>query len=161
LAVSAVRYFNIYGPRCDPGGYGVLARFISAAVRSEPLTVYGDGKQTRSFTYVSDAVRATLLAGQHPAAIGEVFNVGSPVEMSIAEAADRVLSLTGSASPIHHQEHCDVFGPSFEDTRRRVPDVTKAERVLGFTTDVSIDDGIRRTAAWWAARLDTATGAHR
>jgi UDP-glucose 4-epimerase len=156
LAVTAVRYFNIYGPRCDPGGYGVLARFITSALQGRPLTVFGDGRQTRSFTYVSDAVRATILASQAGDAIGQVLNVGSSVEMSIAQAAERVICLTGSASAIHYLEHKDVFGPNFEDTRRRVPDITKAERMLGFTADISVDDGIMRTAAWWATRPELA-----
>jgi nucleoside-diphosphate-sugar epimerase len=149
LAVSAVRYFNIYGPRCDPGGYGVLARFISQALRGEPITVFGDGDQTRSFTFIDDAVRATLLAGEQPQAVGETFNVGSAHEMSINDVAALVLCLTGSRSPIHHLRHADVFGRHFEDTRRRVPDIAKAERMLGFTARVACDEGIRRTAEWW------------
>ncbi|MGH2389400.1 MAG: NAD-dependent epimerase/dehydratase family protein [Chloroflexota bacterium] len=149
LAVSAVRYFNIYGPRCDPGGYGVLARFVSQAVRGEPITVFGDGEQTRSFTYVDDAVRATLLAGERMEAVGESFNVGSAAEMSVNEAAALVLRLTKSGSAIHHLSHAEVFGANFEDTRRRVPDVAKAERLLGFKARVDIIEGVRRTAEWW------------
>ncbi len=151
LPVAAVRYFNIYGPRCDPGGYGVLARFVQQALRGDPITVFGDGEQTRSFTYVDDAVRATMLAGTAPQAIGQTFNVGSAAEVTINEVATMVVRLTGSASPIHHLKHSDVFGPHFEDTRRRVPDVTKAERLLGFQAQVELVDGIRRTAAWWKA----------
>lgn len=154
LEVSVVRYFNIFGPRCDPGGYGVLARFVSQALRGEPLTVFGDGEQRRSFTYVSDAVRATLLAGQSREALGEAFNVGSSVEISINDAAQRVLGLTGSKSIVHHQQHQEVFGPRFEDTRRRVPDVQKAERLLGFTAEVGINEGIKRTIDWWTTRSD-------
>ncbi len=149
LAVSAVRYFNIYGPRCDPGGYGVLARFVSQALRGEPITVFGDGDQTRSFTFIDDAVCATVLAGERPEAVGETFNVGSDHEMSINEAADLVLRLTGSRSPIHHLRHAEVFGSHFEDTRRRAPDIAKAERLLGFRARVACDEGIRRTAEWW------------
>jgi UDP-glucose 4-epimerase len=151
LAVSAVRYFNIYGPRCDPGGYGVLARFVGQALRGDPLTVFGDGAQSRSFTYVSDAVRATLLASQRAEAIGEAFNVGSTLEITINDAAQRVISLTGSNSIVHHQQHQEIFGPRFEDTRRRVPDVLKAARLLGFTAEVGIDEGIKRTVDWWTA----------
>ncbi|HXT37554.1 MAG TPA: NAD-dependent epimerase/dehydratase family protein [Chloroflexota bacterium] len=151
LPVSAVRYFNIYGPRCDPGGYGVLARFISQALKAEPLTVFGDGEQTRSFTYVDDAVRATILAGARPTAVGEAFNVGSSAEMSINAAASAVLHLTNSPSAIHYLKHVDVFGGNFEDTRRRVPDIAKAERLLGFTARVDIVEGIRRTMDWWRA----------
>ncbi len=158
LPVSAVRYFNIYGPRCDPGGYGVLARFISRALAGEPLTVYGDGRQSRTFTYVSDAVWATLLAGERDEAIGEAFNVGSSGEISIIDAAELVLSLTGSRAQVRYQQYVDVFGPRFEDTRRRVPDVRKAEKVLGFSAAVSLRDGISLTADWWRARLDSQTG---
>jgi len=152
LPVAAVRYFNIYGPRCDPGGYGVLARFVEQALSGQPITVFGDGEQSRSFTYVDDAVWATLLAGSHPAAVGEVFNVGSDREITINAAASTVLRLTGSPSPIHHQEHRVVFGEHFEDTRRRVPDVGKIRRLLGFSADVDLEEGIRRTIEWWADR---------
>jgi nucleoside-diphosphate-sugar epimerase len=132
----------------------VLARFVSQALRGEPLTVFGDGEQRRSFTYVSDAVRATLIAGQSREALGEAFNVGSSVEISINDAAQRVLGLTGSKSIVHHQQHQEVFGPHFEDTRRRVPDVQKAERLLGFTAEVGINEGIKRTIDWWTTRSD-------
>jgi len=152
LPVSVVRYFNIYGPRCDPGGYGVLARFVEQALSGQPLTVFGDGEQSRSFTYVDDAIRATLLAGSHPAAVGAVFNVGSNSEININAAASAVLALTGSPSPIHHQEHRAVFGEHFEDTRRRVPDVGKIRQLLGFSAGVSLEEGIRRTIEWWADR---------
>ena len=159
LPVSAVRYFNIYGPRCDPGGYGVLARFVSRALVGEPLTIYGDGRQSRSFTYVSDAVRATLLAGECEEALGEAFNVGSSGEISIIDAAGLVLSLTGSRSEVHHQQYEDVFGPRFEDTRRRVPDVRKAEKLLGFSADVPLREGIALTSDWWQGRRGIETGA--
>lgn len=149
LPVSAVRYFNIYGPRCDPRGYGVLARFVSQALAGEPITVFGDGQQTRSFTYVEDAVRATMLAGILPAAAGEVFNVGSGSEASVADAAALVLRLTGSASIVIQQEFRAVYGEHFEDTRRRVPDVGKAERLLGFSAVLGLEEGLRRTVDWW------------
>ena len=150
LAVSAVRYFNIFGPRCDPRGYGVLARFIPQALRGDPLTIFGDGEQTRSFTYVEDAVRATMLAAESQQAIGQVFNVGSPDEVSINAVASAVILLTGSPSTVHHQGHETVFGSHFEDTRRRVPDVRKAQSMLGFSTRIDLYEGIRRTAQWWS-----------
>ena len=87
-----------------------------------------------------------MLAGERPATIGQVFNVGSPAETSILQLARDVISLTGSSSSIQDQEHRLVFGPDFEDTIRRAPDVSKAERVLGFKAGVALDDGIRRTA---------------
>jgi UDP-glucose 4-epimerase len=149
LPVSAVRYFNIYGPRCLPGGYGVIARFISQAVTGKPLTVFADGRQSRSFTYVTDAVHATLLAGQRDAAVGQVFNVGSGSELSIADLATLVVRLTGTRSSIDHVDYRSVYGPAFEDTLRRVPDVGKAEAILGFSAQVGIDEGLRRTIEWW------------
>jgi UDP-glucose 4-epimerase len=151
LAISAVRYFNIYGPRCDPRGYGVIARFADQARQGVPLTVFGDGRQTRSFTYVEDAVRATLAAGDSAAAPGQAFNVGSARETSVAEVAALVVRLTGSQSPIHYVGHEQVYGANFEDTPRRVPDVRKAQQYLGFTARVDLEEGVRRTIAWWAA----------
>jgi UDP-glucose 4-epimerase len=150
LAVSAVRYFNIYGPRCRPGGYGVIARFVTQALRGEALTVFGDGSQSRSFTYVTDAVRATILAGTRPEAVGEVFNVGSGSEVTIGETAELVRRLTSPAAPIIHTEPQAVYGPNFEDTHRRVPNTAKAERLLGFKAEVGLADGIMRTARWWS-----------
>jgi UDP-glucose 4-epimerase len=127
-------------------------------LRGEPLYVYGDGLQSRSFTYVSDAVRATLLAGERQEALGEAFNIGSLNEITIIDAAKRVLALTGSASTIHYQEYKEVFGPRFEDTRRRVPDTRKASDVLGFKAKITLEDGIRQTANWWSSVLNTSWG---
>ena len=149
LQVSAVRYFNVYGPRCRPGGYGVVARFISQALRGESLTVFGDGRQSRSFTYVEDAVRATVLAGQQEAAVGQTFNVGSGLELSINDLATIVGKLTGSGGSIDHVDYDSVYGQGFEDTPRRVPDVTKAATLLGFRARVGIEEGLRRTIVWW------------
>lgn len=156
LPVSCVRYFNIYGPRCLPGGYGVIARFTSQAVQGDPLTLHGDGDQTRSFTYVDDAVRATLLAGTVPGAVGESFNVGSSVETSVTTLAERILALTESNSPIVRQAHAQVFGAHFEDTRRRVPDVSKAASLLGFRAEVPLPEGLTRTISWWRDTLSPA-----
>ena len=159
LPVSCVRYFNIYGPRCLPGGYGVVARFVSQAVRGDALTVHGDGEQSRSFTFVSDAVRATLLAGTLDAAVGESFNVGSGAETTVAALADAVLRATGSGSDLARQTHREVFGANFEDTRRRVPDVAKAEKLLGFRAEVGLEQGLAETARWWRSTPpDAASG---
>lgn len=146
LPVSIVRYFNSYGPRLDPRGYGsVMAKFINQALRNEPLTVLDDGRQTRCFTYVSDTVRGTILAGTQEAALGQVFNIGNNRETSILELAHRVLEATGSASPIVHVPYEKVYGPRFEETRRRVPDITKAEQLLGFRPRVPLEEGLLRT----------------
>jgi UDP-glucose 4-epimerase len=146
LPVSIVRYFNSYGPRLDPRGYGsVMARFINQALRGEPLTVLDNGQQTRCFTYVDDTVRGTMLAATHPAAVGQVFNIGNNRETTILELAQRVISATGSRSQITHVSYEQAYGPRFEETRRRVPDVGKAVDMLGFRAQVPLEEGLRRT----------------
>jgi UDP-glucose 4-epimerase len=146
LPVSIVRYFNSYGPRLDPRGYGsVMARFINQALRGEPLTVLDNGQQTRCFTYVDDTVRGTMLAATHPAAMGQVFNIGNNRETTILELAERVISATGSRSQISHVSYEQAYGPRFEETRRRVPDVGKAVDMLGFRAQVPLEEGLRRT----------------
>jgi len=148
LAVSIVRYFNTYGPRMDPAGYGsVVARFVSQALAGEPLTVHGDGDQSRCFTFVDETVEATLRAGNYPEAVGEVFNVGSGFESTINDLAHLIIRLTGSASRVVHMPYEAAFGSGFADTRRRAPDVSKAGLVLGWHADLPLDDGIRRVLA--------------
>ncbi len=150
LRVSVVRYFNVYGPRADPHGYGyVIARFMDQALRGEPLTVYGDGRQTRSFIYVMDAVEGTLWAGLSPAASGHIFNIGHPEEISILALAEKVRAITGSRVPIRFLPLSEVYGPEFEEVPRRVPDVSKARVLLGFEARVTLDDGLQRTWEWW------------
>ncbi len=153
LPVSVVRYFNTYGPRCLPAGYGVIARFVERALTGQPLLVHGDGAQTRSFTYVDDAVRGTFLAGTMESAVGQVFNLGTANETAIGALAARVQALTGTDTPIERVSHQQEYGPGFEDTRRRVPAVEKAAETLGFRSETDLDDGLRRTIAWWRERL--------
>ena len=153
LPVSVVRYFNVYGPRCLPAGYGVIARFVERALRGQPLVVHGDGRQTRCFSYVDDAVRGTVLVGTMEAAIGEVFNIGASRETSIGELAEMVGRAAGLAVPVAHVPYEREYGPGFEDTRRRVPDVSKAERLLGFRAAVALEAGLRHTIDWWRQRL--------
>ena len=158
LAVSVVRYFNAYGPRLDPAGYGsVVARFISQALAGESLTVHGDGQQTRSFTYVADTVRATILAGTQPAALGEVFNVGAEAEITIEQLAREIISLTGSPSRLVFQPYTAAYGASFADPRRRFPDTRKARRLLGFSAQVPLAEGLARTIAWFRSNTDRVT----
>lgn len=150
LAVSIVRYFNSYGPRLDAKGYGsVIARFIVQAQQGQPITVYGDGRQTRCFTYVDDTVRGTLLAGTVPEAVGKVFNIGSDREMRVIDLAEMVRDHVGSDSDIAHLPYRDVFGEGFEETRRRVPDIRRAAKILGFRAEVPLTDGLRKTIAWF------------
>jgi UDP-glucose 4-epimerase len=135
LAMSIVRYFNIYGPRLDPAGSG------------EPLTVHGDGGQSRCFTYASEAVDATVRAGTLPQALGQAFNVGNVVETTIEGLAGAVLRVTGTSVPIKYVPYEDAYGADFGDTRRRVPDVDKAHRLLGWRAAVTLDEGLALTVA--------------
>jgi UDP-glucose 4-epimerase len=150
LPVAIVRYFNSYGPRLDPRGYGsVVASFLRAALADRPIPVHGDGTQTRCFTYVSDTVQGTYLAGVTEAAEGTVVNLGNPTETSIAGLAERICALTGSRSTLELMPYEQYYGPGFEDTRRRVPDVRRARELLGWEPRVDLDEGLARTLEWW------------
>jgi len=150
LPVSVVRYFNAYGSRVDPKGYGsVIAKFLTQALQGEPLTVYDDGKQTRCFTYVADTIEGTIRAATAREAAGRVFNIGSSRETTINELAELILELTGSDSQIVYVPYSSAYGSDFEETRRRKPDVTRAREVLGFEAQTSLEEGLRRTLAWF------------
>ncbi len=152
MDVSIVRYFNIFGTRMDPNGYGsVVARFLTQALSGSPLTVHGDGLQTRTFTHVSNAVEATVRCGSMSAAIGEVFNVGGLQEISVVELAEVIRRMTGTTAGIVHVPYDEAYGPGFADTRRRVPDVDKAARLLDWTPDVSLEQGLAELIAERAA----------
>lgn len=149
LRVSILRYFNCYGPRIDERGYGsVIARFAAQALRNEPITVHGDGKQTRAFTYISDTVRGTLLAAERDAAIGHVFNIGNTRESSIGELAELIRAELHSSSQIVLTPYESSYPKGFQDTRRRVPEVTRAKRMLGFEAVVPLEQGLAQTLAW-------------
>jgi UDP-glucose 4-epimerase len=150
LRVSIVRYFNSYGPHLDEKGYGsVIANFIRQARDGDPLTVHGDGLQTRCFTFVADTVRGTILAGTKDEALGSVFNIGSNFEVSIADLARLIVDKTKSSSPITNVSYEQRYGTSFEDTRRRVPSLDRARDVLGYTPTIDLAEGLDRTLAWW------------
>lgn len=149
LEVSVVRYFNSYGPRISADGYGsVIARFAAQALAGEPLTVHGDGQQTRCFTYVSDTVEGTVLAATRPEARGLVINIGSTEEISVRELAERVRVGLASPSSIQLVPYEADYPSGFQDTRRRVPDVSRAEKVLGFRSVVPLSEGLARTLDW-------------
>ena len=140
LPVVAVRFFNTVGPR-QTGRYGmVIPNFVEQALAGEPIQVYGDGEQTRCFTYVGDAVRAITALMNTPEAPGEVFNIGSNEEVSINELAGRVLELTGSSSEVTHIPYEEVYGPGFEDMRRRTPDISKLEEAIGYAPTYTTND---------------------
>jgi UDP-glucose 4-epimerase len=150
LPVSIVRYFNSYGPRLDPRGYGsVIARFINQALRGEPLTVYDNGQQTRCFTYIDDTIKGSIRAATLKEAEGQSFNIGSSRETPILELARLVKKLADSPSEIVHVPYEQAYGANFEETRRRVPDVRKAERVLGFRAEIPLEEGLRKTIDWF------------
>jgi UDP-glucose 4-epimerase len=152
LRMSIVRYFNSYGPRLDPRGYGsVVANLMRQAIDNEPLTVHGDGSQTRCFTYVDDTVEGTLRAALDLRGEGQIFNVGNDHETSIIDLATAIIAMTGSSSTVQHVSYEQRFGKGFEDTKRRIPDVQRARTVLDFNAGISLQDGLQRTLAWWRA----------
>jgi UDP-glucose 4-epimerase len=148
LEVRIVRLFNTVGPR-QVGHYGmVLPRFVSAALKNEPLSVYGSGDQIRCFCHVDDAVRALLLVMDSDITLGEVFNVGNNQQITIMELAKKVIELTGSSSTIEKISYEKAYPEGFEDMQRRVPDISKIKKVLGWTPEINIDQIIKDIAAF-------------
>ncbi|OIN96942.1 nucleoside-diphosphate sugar epimerase [Candidatus Desantisbacteria bacterium CG1_02_38_46] len=140
LPVIIVRLFNTCGPR-QVGDYGmVIPRFIDQAISNKPVTVYSDGKQTRSFLYVGDAIGAMKLLSSHPKAIGEIFNIGSPERVTIKELAKRIINLVKSKSKIQHIPYEEVYRNHFEDMRHRLPDTNKIKNLTGFKPNYNLDD---------------------
>ncbi len=134
-----VRLFNTVGPR-QTGAYGmVLPRFVGQALRDEPITVFGDGKQTRCFLHVGDAVGAMVALIEEPRACGQVFNVGSEEEITIADLAAKIIAQTESKSSIVSVPYDEAYEEGFEDMERRVPDITKINRMIGFRPTLSLD----------------------
>jgi UDP-glucose 4-epimerase len=149
VPVVIARYFNIIGPR-QTGRYGmVVPRLVQQALAGRPLTVYGDGLQSRSFTDVADAVQATIALARHPAAPGEVFNVGRSEEISIRELAHRVKALTGSASDIVAVPYEHAYEQGFEDLRRRVPDITKLRATIDYMPAVDLDTSLLKVIEYY------------
>jgi UDP-glucose 4-epimerase len=139
LPVTIVRLFNTTGPR-QSGSYGmVVPRLVQQALAGEPITVFGDGAQTRCFTNVHDVVRALTLLAERPASIGRIVNVGQPDEIAILELAERIRTACGSSSPIELVPYRDAYGPGFEDMRRRVPDVSLLHELTGFRPATALD----------------------
>lgn len=140
LSVVVVRLFNTVGPR-QTGRYGmVVPNLIQQALREEPIRVYGDGEQTRCFIHVEDSIRAMATLMNTPEAEGQIFNIGNSEETSINELAHLIRTLTKSHSKIVHIPYEDVFGPGFEDMRRRTPDIDKLQAHIDFTPSYSVKD---------------------
>jgi UDP-glucose 4-epimerase len=144
LPVVIVRLFNTVGPR-QTGQYGmVVPTFVRQALAGTPITVFGDGTQSRSFTYVGDVVDALVALAGEPRAIGEVFNIGNTGEVTILDLAERVKAMTGSASPIEFVPYDQAYEAGFEDMPRRVPDISKITALVGYEPKLALDDILRR-----------------
>jgi UDP-glucose 4-epimerase len=121
----------------------VMPRFVGQALRNQPITIFGDGTQTRCFCHVSDVVGGLVSLAAHPEAIGKVFNLGGPEEISICDLAKRIIELTGSKSQLEFVPYDVAYETGFEDMVRRVPDTDRARRLVGFETSIDLDDMIR------------------
>jgi UDP-glucuronate decarboxylase len=141
--VRIARIFNTYGPRMDPADGRIVSNFIVQALEGRPLTVYGDGSQTRSFCYVTDMVEGLLRLADHPSARGPI-NLGNPVEFTVMELAELVRELSGRLVPIVHRPLPE------DDPKMRRPAIDLAERVLGFKPKVGLREGLLRTMSWFA-----------
>jgi UDP-glucose 4-epimerase len=147
LPVIVVRLFNTVGPR-QTGQYGmVVPNFVRQAMANEPITVFGDGTQSRSFTYVGDVVRAMVALINEPRAIGQVFNIGNGHEITIRDLAIRIKALTGSTSSIVTIPYDQAYEAGFEDMPRRVPDITKIRALVGYEPTVELDEILTRVVA--------------
>jgi len=148
LPIRIVRFFNTVGPR-QVGHYGmVVPRFVNAALKNEPLSVYGSGDQIRCFCHVTDAVRGLLLVMDSDKAVGEVFNVGNNQQISIMELAKKVIEITSSKSSIEKIAYEKAYPQGFEDMQRRVPDISKIKQALGWAPEINLDQIIKDIAAF-------------
>jgi UDP-glucose 4-epimerase len=157
LPTVICRFFNTVGPR-QTGQYGmVVPTFVRQALAGEPITVFGDGTQSRSFTYVGDVVAALLELMLEPRAIGQVFNLGTSEEVTIRALAERIKALTGSTSKIEAIPYDQAYEAGFEDMPRRVPDLTKIRALIGYEPKVALDEIIERVVADFRARANVST----
>ena len=149
LPVIIVRFFNTVGPR-QTGQYGmVLPSFVRQALAGKPITVFGDGTQSRSFTYVADVVRCLMNLIDEPRAVGQVFNIGNEQEVTILQLAELVKSLSGSSSPIEFIPYDKAYEAGFEDMPRRVPDLTKVRGLVGYEPEVQLTEIINRVIEYF------------
>jgi len=138
-----VRLFNTVGPR-QTGAYGmVVPRFIEQALKNEPITVYGTGRQSRCFVHVKDAVKALIKLSKEPKAIGEVFNLGSQEEITIEQLAKEIIKITNSSSKIEYIPYDKAYEEGFEDMQRRIPDITKINKLMGFKPTYTLPEIIK------------------
>lgn len=147
IDVRVARIFNTYGPRMRPDDGRVVSNFINQAIRNEPISVYGDGSQTRSFCYVSDMVRGLYRLFREEGARGEVVNIGNPSEFTVKELAEQVIALTGSSSEIVYRDL-----PVDDPTRRR-PVIDKARQILRWQPEIDLRDGLRETITYYRTEM--------
>lgn len=146
LPVVVVRLFNTVGPR-QTGQYGmVVPNFVKSAVRGEPLTVHGDGSQSRCFGHVSDIVGGLVKLLETPECFGQVINLGNDEEISIRALAEKAIEMTGSSSEIHYIPYAEAYGEGFEDMQRRVPSLEKSHRLIGYRPTRTLEDIINDVA---------------
>ncbi|MBM4439458.1 MAG: GDP-mannose 4,6-dehydratase [Candidatus Rokubacteria bacterium] len=151
VPVVIVRFFNTVGPR-QTAQYGmVIPTFVRQAIEGEPLTVFGDGRQSRCFTWVGDAVRAVVDLSRHPEAVGRVFNIGSDQEVTIAELAHAVIDLTHSPSKVVLIPYDRAYEEGFEDMRRRVPDLTRIHDLIGYQPTMDLKAILNEVIAYQRA----------
>jgi UDP-glucose 4-epimerase len=140
LPVSIVRFFNIVGPR-QTGRYGmVIPRFVTQAIQGKPITIFGDGKQSRCFTHVRDAARALAVLSQEEKMVGEIVNLGNDSEITVEDLAKKIKALTGSNAELKYISYDDAYEEGFEDMMRRVPDLSKIRKLIGYEPQYSLDD---------------------
>ncbi len=158
MPTTAVRYSNVFGRGQDPANpyCGVVAKFIEALFQGKPPLIHGDGNQTRDFTYVDDAVEATLLAATSDRAVGEVFNVGTGVETRVNQLAEALIRITGVAVQPARTDRRDV-----DNIRRRVVNIEKTRRLLRWIPEVTLEEGLRRTVEWQRRQAHGHAGAAR
>jgi UDP-glucose 4-epimerase len=150
LPVVILRFFNTCGPR-QTGRYGmVIPRFVEAALAGRPLQVYGDGKQIRCFSCVDDIVEGVLALAEHPEAEGEVFNLGSMQPVNIEDLAKKVVEMTGSSSRIDYIPYEQAYENGFEDLQRRVPDISKAKKLVGFEPKISLEELLKQVIEYFS-----------
>jgi UDP-glucose 4-epimerase len=152
LPTTAVRYSNIFGPGQDPANpyCGVVAKFVESLFAGKPPVIHGDGNQSRDFTFIEDAIEATILAATSDRATGEVFNVGTGVETRVNELAAILIRLIGTPVEPTHTNRRDV-----DNIRRRVVNIEKTRRALRWVPEITLEEGLRRTVVWQKERAAT------
>jgi UDP-glucose 4-epimerase len=153
------RLFNTVGPR-QTGRYGmVIPNFVRQALTEDEITVYGDGSQSRCFTHVSDAVTALIGLAEHTEAVGDVYNIGSTQEITIRDLAERIKELTGSSSRIVFVPYDEAYEEGFEDMMRRVPNISKINRLIGYSPKVGLDQTLMSVIEYQSSKTASLAGA--